>query len=143
MTTSVTCALTGFVSCESTTGCALSSGECEIDMTQYDTAEVEALLGDTSFVQMTTKSDQCEAYNATECSAYVNCEFEGACGTDGVYITIWLSNTCPTLATRIVKLLVADGVTQVEVQAEADAAGITISSAPQAEMDAQGVWSAY
>ena len=41
--------------------------------------------------------------------------------------------------TVIVKMLVADGITQAQVQEEADAAGFTISPEMQAEMDAQGM----
>ena len=43
------------------------------------------------------------------------------------------------MATLISEEFASEGITQAEVQAEADAAGIAISPEFQAEMDAQGV----
>jgi hypothetical protein len=43
------------------------------------------------------------------------------------------------MSTLVVKKLIAEGITQAQVQEEADAAGVTISPEFQAEMDAQGV----
>ena len=144
MTTSLTCAfIDDSASCASTTGCALDSGECGLDMTQYDIAEIALLLTDTNFVAMTAMMTSCDAKSATQCSADITCDFDGSCSIDGAYLLIWLSNACPTSMTLIVEKLVAEGITQAQVQEEADAAGITISSEFQAEMDAQGVWSAY
>ena len=92
---------------------------------------------------MTAMMTSCDAKSATQCSADITCDFDGSCSIDGAYLLIWLSNACPTSMTLIVEKLVAEGITQAQVQEEADAAGITISSEFQAEMDAQGVWSAY
>jgi hypothetical protein len=140
MTTSLTCAfIADSASCASTTGCALNSGECTIDMTQYDTAEVVLLAADTNFVAMTAKMTSCDAKSATQCSADITCDFDGSCSVNGAYLMIWLSNACPTAMTLIVEKLDAEGVTQAQVQEEADASGITISPELQAEMDKQGM----
>ena len=139
MTTSLTCAfIDDSASCASTTGCALDSGsgECRLDITQYDNAEVVSLTADANWAKLTS----CDEKSATQCSSDITCDFDGgSCGLDGAYILLWLSNTCPTAMTLIVEKLDAEGVTQAQVQEEADAAGITISPEFQAEMDKQGI----
>ena len=142
MTTAVSCGQATSASCASTTGCALDSGACELDSTQYDMAEVGLLLADANFVAMTAMTTSCEAKSATQCSADIKCDFEGSCGT-GPYVIFWLIDKCPTMATVIAKMFAAEGITQAQVQFIALAAGFTISTEFQAEMDAQGVWSAF
>jgi hypothetical protein len=140
MTTSLTCAfIADSASCASTTGCALNSGECTIDITQYDTAEVVLLAADTNFVAMTAKMTSCDAKSATQCSADITCDFDGSCVRSSPYFIFWVYDKCPTMATVIVEFLVAEGITQAHMQEEADAAGFTISPELQAEMDAQGM----
>ncbi len=137
MTMSVSCGQVTSASCASTTGCALDdSGECGVDFTQVDMPE-EA-LNDSNFVEMTAMTTSCMAKNATQCSADITCDFDGSCGT-GPYLIFWLLDKCPTMATVIAKMLAAEGITQAQVQAEANAAGFTISPEFQAELDAQGV----
>ena len=138
MTTQLSCGIVPSASCASTTGCALDSGACELDSTQYDMAEVGLLLADANFVAMTAMTTSCEAKSATQCSADIKCDFEGSCGT-GPYVIFWLLDKCPTMATVIAKMFAAEGITQAQVQAEANAAGFTISPEFQAELDAQGV----
>ena len=139
MTTQLSCGIVPSASCASTTGCALDSGECVVDMTQYDIAEIALLLTDTNFVAMTAMMTSCDTKSATQCSADITCDFDGSCSVNGAYLMIWLSNACPTAMTLIVEKLDAEGVTQAQVQEEADASGLTISPELQAEMDAQGM----
>jgi hypothetical protein len=138
MTTQLSCGIVPSASCASTTGCALDSGECVVDMTQYDIAEIALLLTDTNFVAMTAMMTSCEAKSATQCSADIKCDFEGSCGT-GPYVIFWLLDKCPTMATVICQMFAAEGITQAQVQEEADASGLTISPELQAEMDKQGI----
>jgi hypothetical protein len=105
-------------------------------------AEAALLLADSNFVAMTAMTTSCMAKNATQCSADITCDFDGSCGT-GPYLIFWLLDKCPTMATVIAKMFAAEGITQAQVQFIALAAGFTISTEFQAEMDAQGVWSAF
>lgn len=141
MTTSVKCAMTDAASCARTTGCALKSGECEWDATQYDAAELAALLVDVDFAYLAAKSESCGALAATQCAADVTCQFEGNCRMNYVWLLVWLANKCPTMATLISRRLVAEGITQAQVHAEANAAGISVSPEFQAAMNAEGVTS--
>ena len=129
-------------SCASTTGCALESGSCGVDQTQFDSAEFESLFADPNFVALGEMASSCFAKSANQCSADITCNNDdGSCDSEGVYTLFWTYDKCPTTAmtTAIVDWMVADGVTQAQVQEEADAAGVTISPEFQAEMDAQGV----
>ena len=93
MTTSVNCALMGTAQCSSTNGCVLRSGECVWDTTQYDAAEIFALTEDSDFIEMSQKIESCGALAATQCAADVTCEFEGECGSNPVWLAVWLANT--------------------------------------------------
>ncbi len=137
MTVAVSCQYAD--SCLSTTGCALDGGSCGIDFTQYDSADVVALLANADFAYLGAKGESCGALTATQCAADVTCDFDGACNINEVWLLVWLANKCPTMATLISEELASEGVTQAEVQAEANAAGIAISPEFQAEMDAQGM----
>ena len=139
MTTAVSCGFANAATCSSTTGCVLESGECGWDVTQYNAAEIIALNDDPLFIEMGEKGDSCEALTATQCAADVTCEFEGQCGTNAVWLTVWMANNCPTMATLLAKKLAADGTTQAEVQAEANAAGISVTPEFEAAMNAEGV----
>jgi len=141
MTTSFQCSSTDAASCAQTTGCVLTSGECELDMTQYDAAQLAALLVDVDFAYFMAKGESCRALAATQCATDVTCQFEGECQTDSIWMVVWLANKCPTMATLISKQLVAQGITQAQVHAEANASGISVSPEFQAAMNAEGVTS--
>ena len=83
-------------------------------------------------------ASSCFAKSANQCSADITCNNDdGSCDSEGVYTLFWTYDKCPT--TAIVDWMVADGVTQAQVQEEADATGFTISPELQTEMDARGV----
>ena len=87
-------------------------------------------------------ASSCFAKSANQCSADITCNNDdGSCDSEGVYTLFWTYDKCPTTAmtTAIVDWMVADGVTQAQVQEEADASGLTISPELQAEMDKQGI----
>jgi len=104
-----------------TTGFAFEDGYCRIDFAQYDTADIIALLADDDFFAFGAKQESCGALTATQCAADVSCDFDGSCDMDDVWVLIWLVNKCPTMASVISEELAFEGVTQAEVQAEADA----------------------
>jgi hypothetical protein len=142
MTTQLSCGIVPSASCASTTGCALESGSCGVDQTQFDSAEFESLFADPNFVALGEMASSCFAKSANQCSADITCNNDdGSCDSEGVYTLFWTYDKCPTTAmtTAIVDWMVADGVTQAQVQEEADATGFTISPELQTEMDARGV----
>ena len=124
--------------CASTTGCTSESGECFADGTQYDYG---SLLADPDFIEFTQISILCDAKSANQCSADITCDFDGGCYLHPAYFLLWTFDKCPTttMGTAIVKLLVAEGITQAQMQEEANSHGYTITPEMQAEMDAQGM----
>ena len=139
METQLSCGIVPSASCASTTGCAPESGECTVDGTQ---ADYSSLLADADFLALGEMSILCDAKSANQCSADITCDFDGgSCTLHEAHLIFWLYDKCPTttMGTAIVELLLAEGITQAQVQEEADAAGYTITPEMQAEMDAQGM----
>jgi len=139
MTTATSCALANSASCSSLTGCVLSSGTCSLDPTGYTTLQLVTIAADTDYAFLAGKATSCAALTATQCASDATCEFEGQCDTSDVWTLVWLANKCPSMASLISRQLAAEGITQADVHAEANAAGISVSPEFQAAMNAEGV----
>lgn len=138
-TTSLSCAIADVVDCESHNGCSLSEGECKLDAGEYDPADLQALSGNSDYIYLFSKQQACLSLTASQCLSDASCAFEGNCGLANVYFAIWVANKCPTAASIVSEYLIDEGITQQDVQDEADSAGIEISPEFKAEMNEQGV----
>ena len=135
METQLSCLAVSSANCASTTGCTFESGEC---LAYY---EFGSLLEDPNLLEINQMGISCGAKSANQCSADNTCDFDGGCYLDGAYFVFWTLDKCPTttMETAIVKYLVAEGITQAQMQEEANSHGYTITPEMQAEMDAQGM----